>query len=618
MPAEPPDAPPAPGPAPPAPAPLEPPEAPVDPPVAATVDPLEPVVPPLPELVASPPPLVLDPVVAAPVGPDPVEVEAPVLEPIAVLAGVPLESDPQPKSSVPAAKPTHLTHSAIVRELRCSSASSRFMFFARSKRDGGMMCPFMARRQRSRQCLWTMACVLAASSAGANGRFPRSERLIEDPSDPNHLLLAATYGVLTTRDRGARWYHVCESAFSLRDGYVGDPLLDLGRSGALLVGVQTTLDRSRDGCDWTAVLGGGSSYVIDDAFAKSEPSTIVALLEDFEGGSKSYGLALSTDEGLTWAPLGAPLAADGVYTIDVDPRDASRLYATALVDNVGQWMASTDGGASWTSHPIPNTSIDEAPYLAAVHPLDPNKVFVRTDSWVPIDGALTAHDALLYSADGGITWTELFRSKAKLFGFALSPDGSEVLVGYGDPQPGAGQVVSGPFGVFKSSTDAFSFERVMDAHVGCLAWTAAGAYVCASQAFDGFELGFARGGDFGREGGALERLLLLDRVAGPLACDTATRGSVCAASWPIACATFGACRDAGARDGGPTGAMGAEGGSDASAGEVRTEGGGCACGVARRGPLDAAWVTLVGAMFAMRSLRRARAATTPREREGQP
>ena len=58
---------------------------------------------------------------------------------------------------------------------------------------------------------------------------------------------------------------------------------------------------------------------------------------------------------------------------------------------------------------------------------------------VPIDGALTAHDALLYSGDGGATWTEVFRSRAKLFGFALSPDGSEVLIGYGDPQPGAGK-----------------------------------------------------------------------------------------------------------------------------------------------------------------------------------
>jgi hypothetical protein len=102
----------------------------VDPAVPATVDPPEPVVTTLPELVASPPPLVLDPVVAAPVGPAPVEVDAPELAPVAVLAGVPLESDPQPESSVAAAKPTHLTHSAIVRELRCSSASCRFMFFA--------------------------------------------------------------------------------------------------------------------------------------------------------------------------------------------------------------------------------------------------------------------------------------------------------------------------------------------------------------------------------------------------------------------------------------------------------------------------------------------------------
>src|SRR5262249_19848774 len=156
--------------------------------------------------------------------------------------------------------------------------------------DARIIKLFMAMGQRSRQTLLTMACLLVASSAFANGRFPRAERLIEEPGDPNHLLLAGTYGILTTRDRGRTWYHVCEAAFSLRDGYVGDPLLDLTRSAGLLVGVQTTLNASPDGCVWSPVLGGGSVYVVDDAFARSEPSTVVALVEDFAAGSPTYAL----------------------------------------------------------------------------------------------------------------------------------------------------------------------------------------------------------------------------------------------------------------------------------------------------------------------------------------
>ena len=53
---------------------------------------------------------------------------------------------------------------------------------------------------------------------------------------------------------------------------------------------------------------------------------------------------------------------------------------------------------------------------------------------VPVDSAEDlANDALLYSSDGGATWKELLRQNAKLLGFALSPDGTAILAGYGDP-----------------------------------------------------------------------------------------------------------------------------------------------------------------------------------------
>ena len=55
--------------------------------------------------------------------------------------------------------------------------------------------------------------------------------------------------------------------------------------------------------------------------------------------------------------------------------------------------------------------------------------------WDEVQAVLTQNRLLLYSADGGETWTELLHAGAgepttagaKLLGFALSPDGSTVL-----------------------------------------------------------------------------------------------------------------------------------------------------------------------------------------------
>jgi photosystem II stability/assembly factor-like uncharacterized protein len=443
-------------------------------------------------------------------------------------------------------------------------------------------------RRRLASSIVGMAAFAAASPSFANGRFPRAERLIEDPRDPNHLLIAGTYGILATRDRGGSWYHVCEASFSLQDAYLGDPLLDLMSDGSMLVGVQTTLNASYDGgCQWATVLGSESVNVFDDAISRSDPSIVVALVGIYEGGGISYAVQRSTDYGKTWGPPGPNLPVDSAYTIDVDPHDPSRLYLTGLVANEGRFAVSSDAGATWTTYPISGTSVDNPPYLAGVHPLDSNRIFVRTDAWMLDDGALTANDALLYSGDGGQTWMEAFRSRAKLFGFTLSPDGSTVLIGYGDPRDGAGQAVPGPFGVYASPTDVLSFQPIYSGYAGCLAWTSTGVYVCGSQAYDGFELAFAPSADLGPDAGNLAPLLSLERVRGPLACDAGTRGVLCVAAWDVACATFGAC-DAGPTDAGPiadarsgTTEAGADTGTSAG-GEVASQGAACGCRVPGR------------------------------------
>jgi hypothetical protein len=337
------------------------------------------------------------------------------------------------------------------------------------------------------------ATMMFSATANANGRFPRAMRLVEDSVDPNRLSLAATFGMVVTSDRGKNWYHICESAFSLQDTYNGDPLLSVLPSGGLLVDVQSSLNVSNDrGCAWTPTLGSSTQTIADFTVSPSSPNLVIAVVTSFAGGIATTRLQQSTDGGVTWAVVGTPLPVPLVYTVDVDHADPTHIYATGLSSTgAGVFLSSTNRGTTWTSSTIRDTNADDAPYIAAIDPHDANKIFVRTDASPIVDGIATANDALLYSSDGGKTWTELMRKGAKLFGFALSPDGNTVLAGYGDPQQAEMLVNSAVFGIYASPIGNFNFAPIFTNSITCLAWTGTGLYACTSFLDTGFELGFA-------------------------------------------------------------------------------------------------------------------------------
>ena len=404
------------------------------------------------------------------------------------------------------------------------------------------------------------ACLLAAAMASANGRFPRAEHLLEDPADPNRLTLAATYGVLTTDNGGASWYYTCEQAFSLiptPPGYSGDPELALMPGGALLAGVQARLTISEyRSCGWKAVLESPKMFIGDFAVAPSNRNIVVAVTRTLVAGGTQIQLQQSTDGGHTWKVVGAPLPIALDYTVDVDPKNPDHIYATGITNtsgsNTGVLLSSTDLGATWITRPIPNTSIDAAPYIARIHPADPSKIFVRTDEWT--DGT-TANDALLYTEDGGATWTELLRPMgvdggAKLFAFALSPEGSTVLAGFGDPVEGGGRAVDkGVMGVYKSTGANYSFGATPTAtfveSVSCLEWTAAGVYVCGAPEGRVSYVGFAK--DVARVTAAgLTTIMRTSEIAGAPPCCKGAAVSSC--NWTDDCQRLNACRDAGSAE----------------------------------------------------------------------
>jgi photosystem II stability/assembly factor-like uncharacterized protein len=465
-------------------------------------------------------------------------------------------------------------------------------------------------------CLGVLASSVAiAPAAMANGRFPRAQYLRELPTDSNRLILSATYGLLSTSDRGKNWYLACErSLFGTLPEPTDevDPLLELTPSGAILSGSDHALRVSRDGaCTFATEM----SLPIDPSFPATGKPNDQGAVEDItlerakgdkaavalvsranpDGGTAVFMLYETLDDGVTWQLLGKPIPANmarSVLTVDVAASDANRIYVTgeprSAVDP-GVLIVSEDGGQTWTARSIPGTEDSYGTYIAALSSTDPDSIYVRTDQWLPDDttqGQL-GEDLLHFSNDGGKSWTELLRKQGKLLGFALSPDGSTVLAGYGDPvMPDARNVDKAVLGIYRAPAGTASFERIFQASVTCLTWNPTGVYACASQPDSGFHLGFARDANFdASKPNPFEPLLKLPDVRGPLPWPASNNRDVCLIDWletldrAGTCSALGACGDGGVPMSGtpicgvPDGGVGGSGGAG---GAPHPDGGGTA------------------------------------------
>jgi MYXO-CTERM domain-containing protein len=478
-----------------------------------------------------------------------------------------------------------------------------------------------------------LALLGLTTPASANGRFPRAQRLIEDPTDPARLILGATYGMLVTTDRGESWRYVCEAAYGVTDLTI-DARMTLTPDGTLLAGIYAGVSRAAPNpCDFQRTLGMNNREAVPDfAIAKSEPGRVLAIKVSVpKVGMPFSQLYRSDDDGATWQALGEPLpeSLSIALTIDVAPSDAERVYISGLgPGNTGVLLRSDDGGVSFEAFEIPtDAAADEHPYIAAVDAEDPDRLYVRTDLWAydPEAGVAHASDALLYSDDGGASFVELLRKGGKLFGFTFSPDGSELLVGYGDPVEAGGLrlIDEQALGMYRAPKGSSEFEQRYAGAVGCLTWTTEGIYVCTLEAHTGFSLGLIAETDFDLSGPAeLEPLLRLNDVAGPIECEVCQAGDICRDYWYAACSAWGradctvlkssVCSEAGAGGAPATEQPGGAGGdapaggasaagqgaaADSTGGVAATDGarprGGCACRANSKDASSSAWLVLL-------------------------
>jgi hypothetical protein len=181
---------------------------------------------------------------------------------------------------------------------------------------------------------------------------------------------------------------------------------------------------------------------------------------------------------------------------------------------------------------------------------------------------------------------------AKLFGFAVSPDGANILAGYGDPVEGGGRNVDrSAMGVYKASAPDYAFgadpKAIFYDSATCITWTARGIYICASP--DGADKYVAFASDVSKVNTAgLTKIMQTNRLAGEPPCCEGRAKSTC--DWASDCTRFQSCNDSGSSlppdagacmmpdAGGGTGGAGGNAGDSGRDADVSTGGGGMAGG----------------------------------------
>lgn len=360
-----------------------------------------------------------------------------------------------------------------------------------------------------------VATLLLAAPARANGRFPSAQHLVGGPPGASgQLAVRTTFGLLRSGDQGRTWTFLCEDLLGLSNTSLWDAPILLTSAPSLLAGVPDGLVRLTDGCTSPRVTEVGADFSAD-LTATTDGALLLWVGSSGPAGNR---VLASTDGGATFTPRGT--ARDGllVETIEVSDARPQRVYATAAVLEPRGFvlLRSDDGARSLREIPFSRNDLEGA-YLAGLDPADPDGVWVRA----PLrgDGGAGGPTALLYSRDGGESFTEVARTTGPMLGFTVKPDGT---VFYGGPDDGLWRGRPG------------GFARVADLPLQCLRWHDGALYACANHLRTGWAVG--RSDD---NGGSFSPLLRFDALRPPTTCAAGTLGAaVCPGRWSVIRATL--------------------------------------------------------------------------------
>jgi MYXO-CTERM domain-containing protein len=382
--------------------------------------------------------------------------------------------------------------------------------------------------------LLALGGLAVAGDAAAHGELPAVSAIASRPGDPQTLLARTTFGLLYSRDGGARWDWVCGEAVPYANGWV--PPVAMTPGGTSLVGSFDGLGTSPDGCSWARAPALENEYVFDLVVRGSSAFAVTSTFTGADGGTSLYRSRLfrADDDGRTFAPVGTPI--DPTLLVDglaLAPSDAQRVYVTTITSTLAgrrAWVqTSKDGGTTWVAHEVALRDGERRLVPLAVDPLHADRVYLRAHG--------EKMGRVLVSDDGGATTRDVYVGRGELPAFALADGGSTVFVGGTED------------GVVAASSADLVFAPRSSTPVSCLAATQTALFACATEGDAGFSIG--RSTDGGR---TFVPALRFAELRGPLACPPGSQTDVCAAEWPVIAATLGVPlppRDAGADAAGP-------------------------------------------------------------------
>ncbi|MCU0646489.1 MAG: hypothetical protein MUF00_00725 [Gemmatimonadaceae bacterium] len=223
--------------------------------------------------------------------------------------------------------------------------------------------------------------------------------------------------------------------------------------------------RSTDfGANWVSLFDGQSTGSIGAmAAAPSDPNVLYVgsgagiIRPDLAVGN---GMYKSTDAGKTWTHLGLR-DTRMIAMVDVDPRNADRLFVAALGHPYGPneergIFRSTNGGRTFEKvlYKDAYTSGNDV----RIDPSNPDVVYAalwqQQQSFIEGQGFGGGNGGLFKSVDGGTTWTPMTAGLPAVHqaNLALAPSNPRVLyvIAAALPTAAGAPIASGPVGIYKS------------------------------------------------------------------------------------------------------------------------------------------------------------------------
>jgi len=308
------------------------------------------------------------------------------------------------------------------------------------------------------------ALFVSPRSARADGAFPDSLGIIAPADRPHDIVVATTFGVVSSIDDGQTWTWSCEQD---RNSFGAQYQMSAPPLDRIYTRSQGKLAFSDDRtCGWSVAGGAVASATITDAFpdpTNADRVLVVAMATGADGGI-GYQVYESSDAGATFSTLRYTAASGDIITgVEIARAMPAAIYLTMIsgATRIPKLGKSTDGGATWQLRDLTAAlgATVRSFSLLAVDPVNAARVYLRV--------ADAAGERLAITDDAGATATApLMLPAGVMTAFVRTPAGAMLI---------AGKVGLGP--VMYRSTDGGATFQMLPVPPTMLGMTARGSLI---------------------------------------------------------------------------------------------------------------------------------------------